>query len=91
MATVLLGWELGGGLDHVRALIEIAHDLKLHGHDPVLALRATSAALPYAGSFPILKAPSYRRPRQLGAPPFRAATFSDILAIRGFADAEVLT
>jgi len=90
LATVLLGWELGSGLDHRTALTEIARGLATQGHDPVLAFREANAFLPHANPFPILPAPSYRPPRHAGAAPFRAATFADIMAIRGFADPEIL-
>jgi rhamnosyltransferase subunit B len=89
MSTVLLGWELGDGLGHVANLLEIAHELAAHGHSPVLVVKDFAVARAFLGGapFPVLQAPVWLKPVPL---PFRAASFADILAIRGYADADGL-
>ena len=89
MGTVLLGWELGDGLGHVTKLLEIAHELAAHGHSPVLALKDFVVARPLLRDvpFPILQAPIWWQPVP---PSFRASSYADILALKGFADADGL-
>ena len=89
MSTVLLGWELGGGLGHVGALLAVARRLWEHGHAPVLALKDLIEPLPILRreSFPVVQAPVWTG----GSPSnFAAASYADILAIRGYADADGL-
>jgi UDP:flavonoid glycosyltransferase YjiC (YdhE family) len=86
-----MGWELGAGLGHVQPLLSVARALASHGHQPVFAVKNLLEAAPLLGaeSFPVLQSPQWP-PRPAPAKPFRAATFADILAIRGFADADEL-
>ena len=89
MATVLLGWELGDGLGHVIKLLEVARELAAHGIRPVLALKDFAVARPVLRDvpFPILQAPIWCQPVP---PSFRASSYADILALKGFADADGL-
>jgi hypothetical protein len=86
-----MGWELGAGLGHVQPLLSVARALASHGHKPVFAVKNLLEAAPLLGAepYPVLQAPQWP-PRPPGAKPFRAASFADILAIRGFADADEL-
>ncbi len=90
MGTVLLGWELGDGLGHVVKLLEVAHELAAHGHTPVLALKdfAVARSLLRDVPFQILQAPIWWQPIPTS---FRASSYADILALKGFADADGLT
>jgi UDP:flavonoid glycosyltransferase YjiC (YdhE family) len=89
MSTVLLGWELGEGLGHVAPLLAVAHELAARGHAPVLAVKDFAVAQPLLRDvpFPVLRAPTWWEPAPAS---FRASSFADILAIRGFADADGL-
>jgi rhamnosyltransferase subunit B len=89
MATVLLGWELGDGFGHIAYLIKVAHELAARGHRPVLAVKDIAVASPLLRDLPyrVLQAPLWLRPPPIG---FIAASFADILAIRGYADADGL-
>lgn len=89
MATVLLGWELGGGLGHVGGLLEVAGRLAAHGHAPVLALKDLVEPLPILAGvpYPVVQTPTWPG----GAPEgFVAASYADILAIRGYDHADGL-
>jgi hypothetical protein len=92
LATVLMGWELGGGLGHVQPLVRIARALAAQGHRPVFAVKDLLEVAPVLQreSFPVLQAPIWpgRLTATQGA--FLAASYADILAIRGFADADQL-
>jgi len=90
VGTVLLGWELGDGLGHVVKLLEIAQELAAHGHTPVLALKdlAVARALLRDVPFQILQAPVWWQPVPNS---FRASSYADILALKGYADADGLT
>lgn len=86
-----MGWELGGGLGHVQPLLSVAKALARHGHQPVFAVKNLVEAAPLLGvqPFPVLQAPQWpARPNP--DKPFRAASYADILAIRGFGDADQL-
>ncbi len=86
MAKVLIGWELGAGLGHVKRLLAIARGLAAHGHAPVFAVRNLVEPWPALRGepFPLLQAPQWQpRPDQTGKP-FRAAAISDIFAMQGF-------
>jgi rhamnosyltransferase subunit B len=89
MSTVLLGWELGDGLGHVANLVAVAHELATRGHRPVLAVKDFAVAIPLLRElpFPVLQAPIWLKP---GPVSFQAASSTDILAIRGYADADGL-
>lgn len=61
MATILLGWEIGAGLHHVRTLLEIARALRAHGHKPVLALQNLQESWALLGKehLDVLQAPPF--------------------------------
>ena len=51
MATVLLNWELGGGLGHMMQLAPLARALVARGHKVYVALRDVAGAeAAFAGS-----------------------------------------
>jgi len=89
MARVLLGWEMGSGFGHVVSLLAIAEALAARGHEPVLVLKDLHgpAQLLAKVTFPRLQAPIW-----LGRPDpsFTASSYTDILKMRGFTDAESL-
>jgi rhamnosyltransferase subunit B len=90
--TVLLAWELGGRLGHVRRLLVLADALAAHGHRPVLALKDLVGPWPVLRnvSYPVFQAPNrHPRPRPIDQP-FLAASFGDILAVIGFAEIDEL-
>ena len=91
MKTVLLAWELGAGLGHVAGLRRVARELAAHGHRPVFALRDVVGPQPVLKNegFAVLQAPIWPKPQR--RPPFRAASYADILAIHGFANADGLS
>ncbi len=90
MGTVLLGWELGGGLGHVGVLREVARELAGRGLRPVLVLKdlTIGRSLLRDLPFPILQAPHSWEDAPKG---FRASTFGDVLAIAGFRGVDRLT
>src|ERR1017187_3875085 len=92
MACVLMGWELGGGLGHVGHLLPIAEGLAALGHRPVFAVKDIQGSLPMlrGRGFPILQAPVWHGNSRQGGQAFRAASLADILAVRGFANADEL-
>jgi rhamnosyltransferase subunit B len=87
--TVLLGWELGDGLGHVQQLARLARALAAAGLHPVVAVKN----LALAGAFfrdlpcPVLQAPFWHPRPWTGSQPFLAASYADLLAIRGWTDA----
>lgn len=84
MGRVLIGWELGAGLGHVRRLLAVARGLAAHGHRPIFVVRNLVEPGPVLSGerFPVLQAPMYPpRPR---SKPFKAAAISDIFATQGF-------
>ncbi|MCE9583491.1 MAG: hypothetical protein K8T20_13480 [Planctomycetes bacterium] len=91
MSTVIFAWELGGGLGHVRPLLEVARALAARGHKPVFAVRNVPDTWPALrdSGFPVLQAPF--RP---GAPKLstdlRGRTYADILSLAGWSDPEEL-
>lgn len=89
VATVLMGWELGGGLGHVSVLVDVARRLAEHGHEPVLAVKdlVGPLALLKGVPFPVLQAPLWTGDL---IPGFRASSYADILAARGFDDPDGL-
>lgn len=92
MATVLLGWELGGGLGHVRPLLRIARELASHGHRPVLAVKHLVEPWPVFCDepFTVLQAPFWHPRAWRGDRPFVAGSYADILAIRGYTEPDDL-
>ncbi len=89
---VLLAWELGGGMGHVQRLLCVARELARHGHAPVLALKNVVESWPLLRDtpFPVLQAPFWHPRPWTGARPFVAASYADILAIRGYTAVEDL-
>jgi len=87
-----MAWEIGGGFGHVRPLLEVARALAAHGHAPVFALRNVVEPRPMFAqdSFPILQAPLWHDRRWRGSKPFQAASFADVLAVRGWERVEDL-
>lgn len=86
MVKVLVGWELGAGLGHVRRLLAVSRGLAAYGHQPVFAIRNLVEPWPALrdAPFPLLQAPQWQpRPDQTGKH-FRAAAISDIFAMQGF-------
>ena len=90
MATILMGWELGSGLGHVKTLLSVGRELAKHGHEPVFALRNVVEAGPLLrdAGFPLLPVPVW--PKPLRNKKFLAANFADILGVRGFGNADDL-
>jgi hypothetical protein len=86
VATVLLGWELGGGLAHAQRLHKVGLALAARGHQPVFALQnlAETWALFRDAPFPVLQAPYWHRRLWRGDQPFQAGTYADVLAVQGF-------
>jgi hypothetical protein len=84
--TVLLGWELGDGLGHVQQLARLARALAAGGLRPVLAVKnlALAGALFRDLPYPVLQAPFWHPRPWTGRQPFLAASYADLLAIRGF-------
>jgi Erythromycin biosynthesis protein CIII-like, C-terminal domain len=90
--SVLLGWELGGGLGHVQRLLLLADALASRGFRPVLALRDLIGPRPLlrACPFSVLQAPLYSATGRAAPSGFVARSYADILAVHGFADADHL-
>jgi hypothetical protein len=90
VGTILMAWELGGGLGHVMQLQPLAAGLAAKGHRIVAALKDLSHAKSVFGdSVSCLQAPL--RTRKV-ADPFRPPmTFAHILHTAGFGDADELT
>jgi hypothetical protein len=86
LANVLLGWEIGEGMSYVRALIKVGRKLAERGHR--LFLSVPNLVEPWPAipeDIPTLQAPVWHPRRWRGDKPFLAATFADVLAIRGYA------
>src|SRR5262245_50048783 len=60
--TVLLGWELGGGLGHAQRLVRLAGALASEACRPILAVRNLVDPWPALrdASFPTLQAPMWQ-------------------------------
>jgi UDP:flavonoid glycosyltransferase YjiC (YdhE family) len=87
-----MGWELGAGFGHVQPLLRVAKELAQHGHRPVFAVKNLLEAAPLLNSepFPVLQSPLWpARPARVERA-FQAASYADILAIRGFGDPDEL-
>jgi hypothetical protein len=90
MGTVLLTWELGGGLGHLTQLGPLSEGLAARGHRVVAALRDLSRAKSvFNERVRLLQAPL----AHTSAPPERrgAHTFAQILINTGFGDARQLS
>jgi UDP:flavonoid glycosyltransferase YjiC (YdhE family) len=86
--TVLVAWELGGGMGHINRLVPIASGLAARGYRIVFALRHVtdvsriSSALPAA---PILRAPiAMRNPAAPTAKKGMAYNYADVLHRCGY-------
>jgi rhamnosyltransferase subunit B len=90
--TVLLGWELGGGMGHVQRLLRLARALAGRGFRPVLAVRDLIGPRPLLADspFPVVQAPIYTAADRAAPAGFVARSYADILAVHGFADAHQL-
>src|SRR5262249_17702957 len=86
VGTVLRAWELGDGLSHASRLRAVARELAAAGHQPVFAVQNLPDTWPVLGGepFAVLQAPVWPARRWRGARPFVAASFADVLALRGF-------
>lgn len=89
MATILMGWELGGGFGHVSRLVQLDEAFRAHGHRTVFAIRnlvETAAHWSTAGVLTVpAPIPNLVRRGPDGRPPTTAA-FGDILALFGLDD-----
>lgn len=92
MSTILLAWELGGGLGHVRPLLAVARALAAHGHTPVFAIRELPDTWPLLreSGFPVFQAPLRFGAPRLSEEPFKCHSFADILSITGWSDPDEL-
>ena len=89
MATILLAWELGGGLGHFMNLRPLADGLLRRGHRVVATLRDLSSARRFLPTpdVAILQAPFKHQPAREIEP---CCTFAQILHNCGFGDSEAL-
>ncbi|HEX4000857.1 MAG TPA: hypothetical protein VHX65_20080 [Pirellulales bacterium] len=90
MATILLAWELGGGLGHLMNLRPIAIELPRRGHRVFAALRDLSQAHKIFGGsgVALLQAP-FKHGRMLEIQP--CCTFAHILHNVGFSNVDELS
>jgi hypothetical protein len=91
MATILLTWELGGGLGHVTVMRPVAQRLAERGHRCLVALKSIQhgEAVFAPLGIPYLQAPvkNWNTPGTLAAP----ISFAHVLHGQGYANAEELT
>lgn len=89
MATILLAWELGGGLGHLMNLRPLAEGLVRRGHRVVAALRDLSSARQFLAdpAVELLQAP-FKHGRMRDIEP--TCTFAQILHNCGFGDGREL-
>ncbi|MFZ0693880.1 MAG: nucleotide disphospho-sugar-binding domain-containing protein [Alphaproteobacteria bacterium] len=94
MAKILMGWESGNGFGHVARMRPIARELTERGHQVVMSLRDVVETAPMLKDepYPIFQGPYWSRPAPNSSRgrPFSAASYSDILAVSGFANADDL-
>ena len=91
MATILLTWELGGGIGHLMNLRPIGEELVRRGHRVVAALRDLTNAADVLGSSGIAWMPAPIMQRR-GAPRYEPTHgFAEILGNVGFADRSMLS
>src|ERR1700722_13844337 len=93
MKTVLLAWELGGGMGHITTLRRLARSLRLLNLRIVAAVKDLEAAhLLSSDGIEIIQAPVWpsasMSARQIAAT--SSASMGDILATAGLSDAEGL-
>jgi hypothetical protein len=88
-----MGWEIGGGMGHSARLMSIARGLAERGHHPILAVKnlVEPAAVLRGGPFAVVQAPYWHPRLWTGPGPFLAASYADILAVHGYADADDLS
>ncbi len=98
MAVVLMGWEFGTGLGHVKRLLPIAEALREAGHQPVLALKDLFTAPDLvaersAGNagFTLLQAPYLHPSREPQTPNVPKPSFADVLKGTKYGDAALLS
>ncbi len=88
MARVLLVWEYGEDLGHVRILMPIARELRAMGHDPCFAFRdPLRLDVVVRAGFEGFPAPSLPSPRALDPAP---ANFSGVLLNLGYEERPAL-
>jgi UDP-N-acetylglucosamine transferase subunit ALG13 len=90
--TVLLAWELGGGLGHARRLLAIALALHRQGWRPIVAARevwACAAEYRHA-DVPLIQAPLHRGLSPAEGARFQARSFADMVAACGYRRVEEL-
>jgi rhamnosyltransferase subunit B len=92
--TVLIAWELGGGMGHINRLMSVERELFASGHRPMFALRHTTDTAAVSRLFPgalIVQAPFFRSvpkgPQDKGPLAF---DYADILYRCGYESPEVL-
>ena len=86
MAKILIGYELGGGLGHIRRLQPVAQALAAEGHQVVFFLRniREASVLLNREPLPVIAVPDMLA-RLPGFPqPARLGAYSDIMACAGF-------
>lgn len=92
--TVLVAWELGGGLGHIQRLRPIAANLSEHGYLLSFVFRNIDAAVAVQHEFPessIVQAPHWRR--DLTLPPEQsgmAHSYADVLYRCGYSSKDKL-
>lgn len=88
MTTILSVVEIGAGLSHTNALLQIAALTAARGYTNVFALTRSNAANPRVAEsgIPVLPAPELGVVPPPYAGPFRARSAADTLAYYGFAD-----
>ena len=85
MSTILMIWELGGGLGHLTNLQPLAWRLRAGGHRVVLALAELNQASRLLAGFEVLQAP--RRRTATGAQPLRQTrSYAELLLETGTGD-----
>ncbi|MGD9124417.1 MAG: hypothetical protein PVG60_04955 [Desulfarculaceae bacterium] len=86
MAKVLLGWEIGTGLGHLRKLVPVLKGLQRHGHQPVLAVRTLTSV----GLFKDLNVDVFQAPYLVPQKKQATAGLADILDGLGWSDPNVM-
>jgi len=89
MATILLTWELGGGLGHLMNLRPIAAELVRRGHRVFAALRDLSQAREMLGDSVVFLQAPFKHQRMQEIHP--CCTFAHILHNVGFCNVDELT
>lgn len=89
--TILLAWEVGEGFAHAARLLWIARQLRRTGWRPVVAARdpETLRSAYEAEGIELFPAPQHES-CFTGTPPFRAASYADVMGICGYADRDRL-